>query len=161
MDKKNKIVRFLVSVLSCQAAGIIGSFFTSPAIPTWYAGLHKPVFNPPNWIFAPVWTILFLLMGISLYLIWDKFGKGESRQVKKALFLFAVQLILNLFWSVLFFGLRKPLYAAIEIIILWLAILATILSFYRISRIAGIMLLPYILWVSFAVILNFLIVMLN
>lgn len=159
MNKRIKILRLFVSILSCQAVGIAGSLFTSPAIPVWYANLHKPVFKPPNWIFAPVWTLLFLLMGISVYLIWNKLG--EDRKVKPALSVFAVQLVLNFIWSVLFFGLRSPLYASIEIIVLWLAILVTIFKFYRISRVTGIMLLPYIFWVSFAAILNFAIVIIN
>jgi len=153
------ITKIIVSVLICQGVGAVGSIFTSPAISTWYAILQKPSFNPPNWIFAPVWTILFLLMGISLYLIWSK-GWADKR-VKIALFIFGIQLVLNILWSFLFFGLQSPLYAFIEIIILWLAILLTIISFYRISKPAAYLLLPYILWVSFASILNFSIMILN
>ena len=149
----------MVSVLVCQATGAVGSLFTSPSIPTWYASLQKPNFNPPNWIFAPVWTILFLLMGVSLYLIWSK--GLRDKKVKTAFFIFAIQLILNMLWSFLFFGLQSPLYAFIEIIILWMAILLTIASFYKISKIAGYLLLPYILWVSFAAVLNFSILILN
>jgi len=153
------ITKIIVSVLICQGVGAVGSIFTSPAISTWYAILQKPSFNPPNWIFAPVWTILFLLMGISLYLIWSK-GWADKR-VKIALFIFGIQLVLNILWSFLFFGLQSPLYAFIGIIILWLAILLTIISFYRISKPAAYLLLPYILWVSFASILNFSIMILN
>ena len=159
MSKGIKILRLVVSVLVCQAAGVVGSLFTSPSIPTWYASLQKPNFNPPNWIFAPVWTILFLLMGISLYLVWSK--GLRIKKVKTAVFIFAIQLILNMLWSFLFFGLQSPLYAFIEIVILWLAILLTITSFYKISKIAGYLLLPYILWVSFAAVLNFSILILN
>lgn len=159
MNKGIKVLKLALCVLFCQAAGIVGAVFTSPAIPAWYANLHKPAFNPPGWIFAPVWTLLFLLMGISAFLVWNKIG--EDKKVKTALSLFVLQLALNTLWSVLFFGLRSPLYAFGEIIILWLAILATILNFYRVSKAAALMLLPYILWVSFAVILNFAIVALN
>jgi tryptophan-rich sensory protein len=154
---KNNILKLTVSILFCQAAGLIGSFFTSPAISTWYKDIEKPGFNPPNWIFAPVWILLFLLMGISLYLVWENGFKNN----KKAILVFSVQLILNILWSLLFFGLQNPLYAFIEIIILWVAILLTIVSFYKSSKIAGLLLLPYIFWVSFAAILNFSIWQLN
>ena len=157
--KDAKVLKLIVSILICQGAGVVGSLFTSPAIPTWYAMLQKPSFNPPNWLFAPVWIILFLLMGISLYLIWSK--GLENRKVKVVIFVFATQLILNILWSFLFFGLHLPLYAFAEIIILWLAILLTIVSFYRISKTAGLLLLPYIFWVSFATILNFFIWQMN
>lgn len=149
----SKAVKLIISILVCQGAGVIGSLFTSPAISTWYATLQKPSFNPPNWIFAPVWILLFLLMGISLYLIWEK--RLGNKKAKIAVFIFGVQLILNTFWSILFFGLQFPLYAFIEIIILWLAILLTIVNFYKISKLATYLLLPYILWVSFAGYLNY------
>lgn len=154
-----KILKLITSILICQAAGITGSLFTSPAIPTWYAALQKPSLNPPNWLFAPVWTLLFLLMGISFYLIWDKGLK--NKKVRISIFIFGVQLILNILWSFLFFGLKSPFPAFIEIIILWFAILASIVSFYKISKVAGLLLLPYIFWVSFAAILNFFIWQLN
>jgi len=153
MSKGIKILKLIISILICQGAGAIGSLFTSPAISTWYATIQKPSFNPPNWIFAPVWTLLFLLMGISLYLIWSKGFK--DKEIKTAIFIFFAQLILNIFWSILFFGLQSPLYAFIEIIILWVAILFTIISFYKISKTAAFLLLPYILWVSFAGYLNY------
>jgi benzodiazapine receptor len=159
MGKGIKIFKLLVSILICQGAGAVGSFFTSPVISSWYAGLEKPSFNPPNWIFAPVWTILFLLMGISLYLIWRR--GLEDKKAKIAVFIFAIQLILNVLWSFLFFGLQSPLYAFVEIIILWLAILITIINFSKISKLAAYLLLPYILWVSFASVLNFSILILN
>ena len=156
---RGKILKLVVSILVCQGAGVVGSIFTSPAITTWYAQLQKPSFSPPNWIFAPVWTLLFLLMGVALYFVWSK--GLEDKKVKTALFIFGVQLILNTLWSILFFGLQSPFYAFIEIIILWLAILLTIISFSRISKAAAYLLLPYILWVSFASILNFSILILN
>ena len=149
------IIKLIISLVICQLAGVIGSFFNINSIPTWYATLNKPSFNPPNWVFGPVWTTLFLLMGISLYLVWTK---GFTKQ---ALIFFSIQLFLNILWSALFFGLRSPLSALIEIIILWAFILLTIISFYKISKIAGILLIPYILWVSFAAVLNFSIYLLN
>lgn len=147
------LLKLIASIIICQLAGFIGSLFTSPAIPTWYETLRKPSFNPPNWLFSPVWITLFLLMGISLFLVWKK-GMKE-RIVKVGLSLFAIQLMLNILWSILFFGLKSPLLAFIEIIILWFAILLTILKFFKISKPAGLLLLPYILWVSFAAFLNF------
>ena len=154
---KKWVSRLLIAILICQFAGIIGSVFTTPSIPTWYAGINKPDFNPPNWLFAPVWTTLFFLMGISLYLVWEK-GIKTSRL---AVYVFSAQLILNIIWSLLFFGLQNPFFAFIEIIILWVAILATILLFYRISKKAAILLIPYIAWVSFAAFLNYSIWILN
>jgi benzodiazapine receptor len=151
--------RLIISLALPQLAGAAGSLFTAPSIPIWYAALEKPSFSPPNWIFAPVWIILFLLMGISLYLVWSK--GLENRKVKTAVLIFSGQLGLNIIWSLLFFGLQSPFYAFIEIIILWLAILLTIISFYKISKIAAYLLLPYILWVSFAGFLNYFIWRLN
>ena len=159
MSKGIKIFKLIVSILICQGAGAIGALFTSPAISTWYTTIQKPSFNPPNWIFAPVWTLLFLLMGISLYFVWSR--GLEDKKIKIAVFIFGVQLALNIFWSFLFFDLQSPLYAFIEIFILWLAILLTIISFYKISKIAAYLLLPYILWVSFASVLNFSILIIN
>ena len=152
-------LKLLASIIVCHTAGFIGSIFTTPAIPDWYTGLTKPIFNPPNWIFFPVWITLFLLMGISLYLVWS--GGLEDEKVKQAVIIFAVQLLLNIAWSLLFFGLKSPFLAFLEIIILWIVILINIVQFYSISKTAGLLLLPYILWVSFAAILNFFIFTLN
>ena len=152
-------IKLIVSITICLFAGFLGSFFTIPAIPTWYATLAKPSFAPPNWLFFPVWTILFVMMGISLYLVWRKGLEGQ--QIKKALVIFAVQLILNVLWSAAFFGLRSPLSGLIEISILWISIAFTIMIFMKISRTAGLLLIPYIIWVSFAAILNFMIWRLN
>ena len=143
----------------CQMAGVIGSIFTTPAIPTWYANINKPSFRPPNWVFAPVWTILFLLMGIALFLILRKGLKNKN--VKIAFFFFIFHLVLNTLWSILFFALESPFAAFIEIIFLWASILVSIILFLPISRIAGYLLIPYLLWVSFASILNFSIWRLN
>lgn len=157
--KLTEVTELAVSIIICLFAGFIGSIFTAPSIPTWYTSLKKPFFTPPDWLFAPVWTALFVLMGISLFLVWRR-GVKDHR-VKPALAVFAVQLILNILWSVLFFGLRSPLAGLIDISILWIAILVTILSFMKISKTAGLLLIPYILWVSLAAALNFSIWRLN
>ena len=148
----NRIIKLMIAIIICQLAGIIGSIFTMPSVETWLDTLNKPVIMPPNWIFSPVWITLFFLMGISLFLVWEKGLK--NKEVKVAVMLFGIQLVLNVLWSVFFFGLKNPFYAFIEIIVLWLAILATIIKFYKISRKAAYLLLPYIIWVSFAAILN-------
>ena len=155
----NKYLKYLVSILVCLTAGGIGIFFTIPSIPTWYAALIKPVFSPPNFLFAPVWTILYILMGISLALIWQKDLK--TKRIRDAVFLFGVQLILNTSWSPIFFGARNLLLALIIIILMWIFILRTILSFRKINRIASYLLIPYLAWVSFATVLNFSLWILN
>jgi tryptophan-rich sensory protein len=151
--------KLMISIFICLFAGFVGSYFTTPAIPTWFATLQKPSFAPPNWVFFPVWTSLFIMMGISLFLIWQK--GWEDKKVKTAIYIFAGQLVLNALWSFAFFGLRSPLLGLMEIIILWIAILATILSFMRVSRTSAYLLIPYILWVSFAAFVNFSIWSLN
>ena len=158
-SKTNKILLLLASIIICQMAGIIGSIFTTPAIPTWYANINKPTFRPPNWVFAPVWTTLFLLMGIALFLIWEKGLKRKDVKIAFSVFIF--HLLLNTLWSILFFGLKSPFAAFIEIIFLWIFILISIILFFRISKIAAYLLIPYILWVSFASVLNFAIWQLN
>ena len=155
----NNFIKFILSIIICQVAGLIGSIFTTPQIDTWYASLNQPSFAPPNWIFGPVWILLFLLMGIALYLIWQK--KFHKKKVQIAWAFFIGQLFLNILWSVLFFGLQSPLLAFVEIIILWLAIVGTIYYFYRLNKWAGYLLLPYILWVTFAAVLNFSFLILN
>lgn len=149
----------ILAIVISEAAGIIGSVFTTPAIVTWYATLARPALNPPNWIFAPVWTTLFALMGVAAFFVWRK-GLGR-KDVKIALAIFIGQLVMNTLWSIIFFGLHNPGLAFMEIIFLWLAILATIIAFYRISRPAAYLLLPYILWVTFAGYLNFMLWRLN
>jgi tryptophan-rich sensory protein len=151
-------LRLVVCLVICQLAGIIGSIFTTPAIPDWYASLEKPSFSPPNWLFAPVWTFLFLLMGITLYMIWQAYPK---KQAKSALLFFLIQLGLNILWSVIFFGLKSPLIAFVEIVILWLAILLTMIKTFEVSKVAGYLLVPYILWVNFAAVLNYFLWRLN
>jgi len=153
------IVKLVVSIVACQCAGLIGSVFTTPAIPTWYATLDKPFFTPPSWLFAPAWITLYLLMAVAAFLVWRK-GLGEEG-VRCALILFLVQLVLNALWSVVFFGLQSPLYGMVVILALWVAILLTIIKFFRLSVAAGSLMLPYILWVSFASTLNIAIWLLN
>ncbi|MEK7167652.1 MAG: TspO/MBR family protein [Patescibacteria group bacterium] len=143
-----KILKLILAILVCELAGIIGSVFTVNAIPNWYNSLEKPFLSPPNWIFGPVWTTLYLMMGISLFLVW-------KNKTKTALTLFFVQLVLNSVWSIIFFGLQSPGIAFGELLILWVFILLTIISFYKISKPAAFLLIPYILWVSFAGYLNF------
>jgi benzodiazapine receptor len=140
-------------------AGVIGAIFTTPAVPTWYAALKKPAFTPPGWVFSPVWIALYLLMGVSAFMVWSK-GWGEGR-VRMALGLFVVQLVLNALWSLMFFGLRSPLAGFVNILALWIFILLTMLYFFKVSTTAGTLLVPYILWVSFAAVLNFSILVLN
>jgi tryptophan-rich sensory protein len=142
----------VVAVAACELAGIIGSVFTTPSIPGWYAGIAKPSFNPPNWIFGPVWTLLYALMGLAAYLVYEKGFKRP--EVKKALAVFAAQLLLNALWSIVFFGAHMILGAAVVIVLLWAMILATILLFTKISKTAAYLLVPYILWVTFAAVLN-------
>jgi benzodiazapine receptor len=150
--------RFFASLIICQLAGFIGSIFTTPAIPGWYASLEKPSFNPPSWIFSPVWILLYLLMGVTLYLLWQNLPKKEARI---ALIFFGIQLGLNTLWSVFFFGLKLPMVAFLEIIVLWVFILLTMIMSSRVTKAAVYLLLPYILWVNFAAVLNFFLWRLN
>lgn len=147
------IIKLLLSIGLCQTAGLIGSIFTNPVIPTWYASLVKPSFNPPNWVFAPVWLILYTLMGISLYLVWQKGIKKNN--VKALVILFLIHLIFNALWSILFFGLQNPLAGLLNIIIIWSLIIILIIRFYKIQKLSAYLLVPYFLWVTFASILNF------
>lgn len=151
-----KIIKLLISVAICLSAGFLGSIFTSSKIPSWYASLIKPSFNPPNWVFGPVWTTLFILMGVSLYLVWTSKTKSNEPY-----YLFSIQFLLNILWSAIFFGMQSPFYALIEIVLLWILILLTMISFWKISKTAGMLLIPYILWVSFAAFLNLNIWLLN
>jgi benzodiazapine receptor len=150
--RKTDTYKLIVSILVCQLAGFIGSIFTRPALSPWYAGLLKPRFMPPDWVFGPVWIFLYLLMGIAAFLVWRR---GLHHQVvRRALAIFGVQLALNVLWSFLFFGLRSPLAGLIGISILGIAIILTVQSFLKVSRTAGLLLIPYFLWVSFATGLN-------
>ncbi|WP_421774865.1 TspO/MBR family protein [Gracilimonas sp.] len=151
--------KVIFGILVCNAVGLAASTVTLPAISTWYADLNKPFFNPPNWLFGPVWTILYTLIGVAAAGIWEK---GTSKpEINSALILFGAQLLLNGVWSFLFFGLQSPLIAFIEIILLLVFITLTFKKFREIERWTGWLLVPYILWVSFAAILNLSIVLLN
>lgn len=151
--------KLLVSITLPLLAGFIGSIFTTSSIPVWYVGLTKPMLTPPAWVFAPVWTTLYILMGFAAYLVWLK-GWNE-KGVRAALGVYMLQLVLNTLWSVVFFGLRNPGAALIEMVFLWVSIVATIVLFAKISKPAAWILSPYILWVSFAAYLNYSIWALN
>lgn len=156
MKQKSKtkfnLAKLIFCILITEGAGIIGSIATSSSVKTWFLTINKPSFQPPSWLFAPVWTLLFLLMGISLYLVWNK--KNDIRW-------FWIQLFLNIVWSYLFFGLKNPTLAVFEIILLWFAILITTIKFWSLNKKASFLLLPYLAWVSFASFLNFSIARLN
>ena len=155
----NKITKILTIVVTCLAVGYFAGIITRAEILTWYPTLIKPSFNPPNWIFAPVWTTLYILMGIALYLVWKSTATASIKQT--AILLFVVQLTLNFFWSILFFKFQLTGWAFVEIIAMWVAILFTILWFGKISSTAAWLRVPYICWVSFASLLNYSIWKLN
>lgn len=163
--KLSNTFRFIISVVKTEGVGIIGALFTAPAIAPWYATLTKPALGPPNWIFGPVWVMLYFLMGVAVFVVWSLYADAPDGDVKKirrnALIIFDVQLVLNVLWSILFFGLHSPFLAFLEIIVLWCMIFWTIISFYPISRVAAYLLVPYILWVSFAAYLNYALWVLN
>ena len=151
--------KFIISIIGCEFVGVIATPFTLRAIPTWYVNLNKPFFSPPNWIFGPVWTTLYFLMGVSVFLIWKKGLK--RKETKRALLFFLSQLFLNFIWSLLFFGLHSLLLGLLDILLLIISLVITMTAFYKISRTAAYLLVAYFLWVSFAVILNFSLVVLN
>ncbi|HOL21998.1 MAG TPA: tryptophan-rich sensory protein [bacterium] len=155
-----KPVKLIVSLLVCLMAGVIGSIFTSISVDNWYKTLNKPVFNPPSWLFAPVWTFLYITMGFSLFLIWSYDDKQNKRKYI-ALIFFSVQLFFNILWSVFFFGMKSPFLAFVDIILLWGSILITMILFKRISVLSSILLIPYFLWVTFAAFLNYAILVMN
>ena len=163
--KLNNFFKLVIAIGVSELAGIIGSVFTISAIPNWYAGLVKPALNPPAWVFGPAWTTLYALMGIAAFLIWSSYAKASEgqakRQIKIALGVFGIQLFLNAIWSIIFFGLHSPGWALVDIVLLWLAIVWTMVVFYKISRPAAYLLVPYLLWVSFASYLNYAIWVLN
>lgn len=149
---KFNLAKFIFCIIITESAGILGSFTTVSSVKTWYPLINKPSFNPPSWLFAPVWTLLFFLMGVALYLVWSK---------KNKITWFWIQLLLNILWSFLFFGLHLPWLAFIEIIFLCFTILITIIKFWAINKKAAILLIPYLAWVTFASFLNFTIARLN
>jgi translocator protein len=145
------ILKLIVSLALPLAVGGIAGIFTAQAVPEWYASLNRPSFGPPNWLFGPVWTVLYILMGISLFLVWKM---EPSRERNLALIVFALQLLLNFGWSFLFFYFKMIGFALIEIIFLWIGIVVMLVVFYKIKPIAAYINLPYFFWVSFAAILN-------
>ena len=149
----SKTIKLIVSIVICLVIGNIGTLFTMPNIATWYATLNKPGINPPNWIFGPVWTTLFVLMGISLFLVWKNDKKDENRRM--FFIVFAVNLILNVMWSIIFFSLHLTGLAFFEVIMLALSIVLLIVLSWKISKGAAYLLVPYLLWVSFASFLNY------
>ena len=159
LDSLPNAAKLAITIIISLAAGGIGAIFTSPAIGSWYAGLSKPVFTPPNWLFGPAWTILYILMGVAAFYVWRQGLSAPS--VKLALLVFLIQLILNLLWSVVFFGFHQLPGGIVVIVLLWIAILITLLRFWDISLIAGGLLIPYLAWVTFASALNIAVWILN
>ncbi|MFQ6603408.1 TspO/MBR family protein [Flavobacterium sp. C3NV] len=151
--KLNKITKIVVALIICLMVGYSASIVTRPSVETWYPTIIKPSFNPPNWIFMPVWTLLYILMAVAAGLVWDKI-KEQNQEVKVALGFFLIQLTLNAIWSYIFFGLKNPMLALIEMALLWLMIYETYLKFTKINKTAGYLLIPYMAWVAFAGILN-------
>jgi tryptophan-rich sensory protein len=154
----NKIIKLLFLIIICEGVGLLGTIFTLPSITTWYMALNKAPFNPPSWIFGPAWTTLYFLMGLSLFLLLQKKLKKQKNFL---VILFAVQLFLNFLWSVIFFGMHLPLIAFVEIIFLWISIALLIVDFWKYSKPAAVLLIPYLCWVSFASVLNLFVALLN
>ena len=155
--KSNDIVKLIICCTVPLAIGFTGSFFTNSL--DWYQTLAKPVFTPPSWVFAPVWTVLYLLMGIAAFLVWRKGLASAAGKTAAAAFI--LQLVFNALWVPIFFGVKQPLFAFMDIVVLWLAIAATVVSFKKVSKPAAVLLVPYMVWVSFATVLNAAIYMLN
>lgn len=155
----SKIIKLISLIGICLGVGALGSISTVSSIPTWYAALNKPSFSPPNWLFGPAWTILYILMGVSLYLVIKNGIKTEV--VRKAVILFATQLFLNAIWSPIFFGVKNIFLAFIVIAVLWVYIIKTIFAFRKINKTASLLLYPYIAWVTFASALNYSVWILN
>lgn len=154
MASENSIPKLVGSVLLCEAVGAIGSIYTYDSVRDWYPKLEKPSYTPPSWVFAPVWTLLYAMMGLSLYLASQRHTEEDGGLWRASRVLFGTQLALNALWSYVFFGRRAPGWALLEVLFLWVAISATMLAFFKISRTAALLLLPYLLWSSFALVLN-------
>lgn len=145
-------IKLIIALALPQIVGLSGALLTNTGDSSWFQQIEKPSWNPPSWLFAPVWTTLYILMGIALYIVWK--SGAPDRLKKPAITLWAVQLVLNFFWTLIFFGAEEPGWALVEIIALWVAILLTIFAFARISKLSAWLLVPYIAWVSFASILT-------
>jgi benzodiazapine receptor len=154
-----KIIYFVIAIGICLLAGYIGSYFTTPEIPIWYDSLQKPDLTPPSWVFGPVWTTLYIFMGLSLYLIIQNGLKNPEVKVGVVLFIF--QLVLNVGWSFFFFGQHSTFYGFLAIVLLWALLLCTIIQVFRISFGAALLLIPVLVWITFAAVLNYEIMMLN
>ncbi len=155
-----KIIKITLGILVCSGVGYLSSIVTRSSLSTWYPLIEKPSFNPPNYVFPIVWPILYILMGIAVGMVWNQLATKESL-VKKAMILFGIQLALNALWSILFFGLQNPRIAFFELLLLLLFVLLSCRQFYKISPLASYLLIPYILWLSFAAVLNYSIWTLN
>ena len=154
--RRKTYLRIAIAVVACMLVGALSGFATQSSVDTWYATLTKPSFNPPNWVFGPVWTALYILMGIAAGIVW---GHGfYHKWVKTALYIFGFQLLFNASWSIVFFGLQSPLPALVILVLLLVLIVLTILRFNIVNRTAAVLMVPYLLWVLFAGILNFKIV---
>jgi len=159
MNNLSLPIKIIIGIVVCLGVGFLSGMATSSSIETWYTTLNKPFFNPPNWLFGPAWTILYSLMGISVAYIWH--AGWQKAEVKTAILIFAAQLLLNAFWSVAFFGMQNPPFALAVILILWTLILICIVRFKSIKPLAAYLLVPYLLWVTFATALNVAIILLN
>ena len=147
----SQIIKLLISLALTLGTGTIAGIFTASAVPEWYAALNKPSFSPPNWLFGPVWTILYILLGVSLFLIWNL---DASKARNLAILFFVIQLVLNFCWSFIFFYFKMIDFALVEIVVLWIMIAIMLILFYRIKPLAAYLNIPYLLWVTFASILN-------
>ena len=172
MKKVHHLFYAFIAVVGCELVGILSAFSMTDSISTWYVFLNKPAFTPPNWLFGPVWTTLYALMGIAIFIVWNTkepmmtrvrkvVGAKVNTHKQDAFILFGVQLVLNALWTPIFFGLKQPDLALIIIGFMWFAILWTIVLFYRVSKFAAYLLVPYLVWVSVAVYLNASIWLLN
>lgn len=162
--KVKNYLQLLFAIALSQSAGLLGAIFTTSSVTTWYPTLVKPALNPPSWVFGPVWTTLYVLMGVAAYMIWrvyERSSGAKKRFARMALLAFVLQLGLNAWWSIIFFGNQQLGWALFEVVCLWLAIVATIYYFAKLSRTAAWLLVPYVLWVSFASYLNYSLWMLN
>jgi translocator protein len=148
---KQQVIKLIISIALPLLVGAVAGMFTAKAVPEWYAGLNRPAFSPPNWLFGPVWTTLYLVMGISVFLVWKQ-SPSDDRNI--SLIVFLVQLILNFAWSFLFFYFKLIGIALVEIVLLWFTIIIMIIQFYKVLPIAAYINIPYLLWVSFATVLN-------
>ncbi len=161
---KSHPAKMVIALIVPQLFGLLGAFFTAPNL-VWYELIKLPPLTPPAWVFAPVWTMLFFLMGLGWYFVWSRrphfWQLNKKTLYKDAIGIFFVQLVLNVFWSVIFFGLHLPGLAAVEILFLWFAILSATILFFRLQKVAGLFLAPYLLWVTYAAYLNFAIWIIN